>query len=53
MTIDLEHFEKRLRERRDYLNRSLHQIEDALDEPPSKDFEERASERTSLGRHAL
>ena len=45
MTTDLAAIEKRLKERRDYLNRALHQIEDTLDEPPSKDFEDRATER--------
>ena len=43
--IDIGHFEKRLRERLEFLDARAHQVEEALDEPPSPDFEERASER--------
>ena len=45
MTIDVEKFTERLRERQAYLDRTLHSIEDTLEEAPSKDFEERATER--------
>ena len=47
MTINPDQFADRLRKRRDYLNRALHDIEDTLDQPPSKDFEDRATERES------
>jgi RNA polymerase-binding transcription factor DksA len=40
-----ERFADALKERKAYLERSLDKIEATLDEPPSKDFEERASER--------
>ena len=45
MTVDVEQFAARLKARRDFLNRALHRIEDTLDQPPSQDFEERATER--------
>lgn len=45
MTIDVDQFAERLRRRRAYLTRSVHEIEESLDESPSKDFEERATER--------
>ncbi len=38
-------FEAMLRERKAYLDTQLHAFEDALDEEPSKDAEERATER--------
>ena len=40
-----ERFAKALKERKAYLERNLDKIEEALDEPPNKDFEERATER--------
>ena len=45
MSRDVSQYEQRLKERQDYLNKALHRFEDALDEPPSKDFEDRATER--------
>jgi RNA polymerase-binding transcription factor DksA len=43
--MDIQHYESTLLERRSYLNSKLHALEDALDEEPSKDVEERATER--------
>ena len=40
-----DRFIQALRERKAYLEETLDKIEAALDEPPSKDFEERATER--------
>lgn len=43
--MDIEHFKKVLTERKRYLETSLDEIETTLDAEPSKDFEERATER--------
>ncbi len=42
---DYKRFEKQLRERQAYLEQSLNRFEQSLEEPPSKDDEERAVER--------
>lgn len=43
--MDTAHYETRLRSRLAELDSRLHEVEDALDEPPNKDMEERATER--------
>lgn len=43
--VDVKHFERMLRERKAYLEQALHRFERALEEPASKDDEERAIER--------
>ena len=43
--IDVAKYEKRLRERLDELGHRLEEVEQALDEPAPKDFEEMATER--------
>ena len=43
--MDTEHFKQLLTDRKKYLETSLDEIEHTLDTEPSKDFEERASER--------
>ena len=43
--MDLDHWRKRLNDRLAELERRLEEIEHDLDETPSKDFEERATER--------
>ena len=56
---DYQRFEKQLRERQAYLQRAIQDFERALEEPASKDDEERATEREgdevleSLGSSAL
>ncbi len=42
---DLTQFERQLRERKAYLERSLHRFEAALDRPVNPDAEDRATER--------
>lgn len=43
--VDVKRFERQLRERKAYLERALRRFERALEEPASKDDEERAIER--------
>ena len=42
---DVDHFERKLRERKAYLERALHRFESALDKPVNPDAEDRATER--------
>ena len=43
--LDTSHFEGLLKTRQKYLEESLHHLEEELDAPKSKDWEDRASER--------